>query len=344
MYGAIMKIVHVASYNYLKDGQSYYAPDYKIHQGLVRNGHFVYPYSFRDNARCSTIFGSKKWGINKTNKRLIETCKNIRPELLLISTAELITSETLETVKKLLPDIKIAMWFVDPLWLEHHAENIRMKLSWIDVFFATTGGELLKQFKRPTNRVAYIPNIADASIESHKNFENSDLSIDFLFCGRDYKEPERQAFLVEIAQKLSSFQSRFHGCLGEKPIFGHLYTDTLAQAKLGLSYNRRNDVSLYMSDRIAQLTGNGIATFSPRIPDMELLYTEDEIVYFDDAMDLIQKVEVLIADDERRKTIAFNGWKKTQNSYNSTRVTKFMLDTIFGDTYRERYEWQHEVY
>jgi spore maturation protein CgeB len=339
-----LKIVHCANFSYPKDGELYYATDRKVTHGLIRNGHYVYDFSHRDVARCSTIFRSKMWGLGKTNKRLIETCRNIQPDLLLLGHAELITPETLLEIRKIIPSIKIAMWFVDPLWTHQHAVNVQSKIPVLDCFFATTGGEMLKELKRPSNKVAYMPNIADASIESHKNFEKEDLSVDFLFCGRDYNEPERKAFLVEISQKLSSYQTKLFGCLGRALILGHEYTDMLGETKMGLSYNRRNDVSLYMSDRIVQLTGNGIATFTPRVPNMEMLYSEDEVIYFDDVSDLIRKAEKISKDDKMRKRIAYNGWKKTQNSYNSVRITKFMLETIFGESYSEAYEWINEVY
>ncbi|MDD3597225.1 glycosyltransferase, partial [Sulfuricurvum sp.] len=242
------------------------------------------------------------------------------------------------------PSIKIAMWFVDPLWLNHHITNINSKLPALDLFFATTGGELLRQFKLPDNRVAYIPNIVDASIESHKNYEREDLPIDFLFCGRDHKEPIRQAFLSTLSEQLSGLNTRFAGCLGNPLIFGHNYTDTLGKAKTGLSYNRRNDVSLYMSDRIAQLTGNGILTFTPRIPSMEILYTEDEVVYFDNIKDLITKATHFISADDEGREIAYRGWKKTHNSFNNIRVTRFIVETIFNQAYSEPYEWRNELY
>lgn len=339
-----MKIVHVASYNYAKYGQSFYAIDYKIHQGLVCNGHFVYPFSYRDIARSENIFNSKKWGLGKVNQRLIETCRNIHPDLLLLSHAELIKPETLYEIRKILPSIKIAMWFVDPLWAEQHDANVISKMPVVDAFFATTGGEMLSKLKLPSNKVAYMPNIADASIESNRNFENDSLNIDFLFCGRDYKEPERQAFLVSLSEQLNIYNSRFHGCLGNPLVLGHEYITTLGEAKMGLSYNRRNDVTLYMSDRIVQLTGNGIVTFTPRVPKMELLYQEDEVVYFDSLEDLMSKIDQILKDDTLRKLIAYKGWKKTQTSYNSTRITKFMLETIFNNPYSEEYEWISEVY
>lgn len=339
-----MKIVHAASYNYLKDGQSFYAPDYKFHNGFCRNNHFVYPFSTRDIARTSNIFGSKKFGINKTRERLVETCKNIMPELLILGTAEIIDGQTLEQIKKIVPNIKIAQWFVDPLWLEQHIQNINDKLPFLDTLFATTSGELLKQFKTNSNIVSYIPNICDSSVDTHRNFEKDNTELDFLFCGRDYKEPERQSFLIELSKSVSSVKNSFFGCLGNPPAFGNNYINLLGSTKMSISYNRRNDVELYMSDRITHLTGNGILTFSPKVPKMELLYSEDEVVYFDGIHDLTEKISELNSNSEKRKTIAKNGWYKTHESYNSTRVAKFMIEIIFHKNTKEVYEWNSEIY
>ncbi len=325
-----MKIVHVASYNYLKDGQTYYATDYKIHQGLVRNGHFVYPFSYRDNARCGNIFGSKSWGIGKTNKRLVNTCKNINPELLLLAHAEFITLETLQEIKTNNPNIKIAMWFVDALFNERNVVNIKSKLPAIDALFVTTGGELLKQFENGHTKVHFMPNLVDSSIDIHRNFEKDDgvLEIDFLFCGTDYKDPERTAFLQKISDELSSINAKFYGCLGNKPIFGNEYISTLGKTKMALNYSRRNDIELYSSDRIAHLTGNGILTFTPRIPKFETLYTEDEVVYFDTLDELIEKVLHYNHHTKESKLIASNGHKKALGSYNSSAIAKLIIDSV----------------
>jgi hypothetical protein len=339
-----MKIVHVANYNYLKNGQSYYATDYKIHQGLVRNGHLVYPFSYRDTARCSTFFGSKKWGIGKTNKKLIETCYNIHPELLMLSHAELISTETLLEIKKIVPSIKIAMWFVDAMFNERNVINIEKKLPNIDALFLTSGGKWLERFASPTTKVCFFPNIVDSSIDVYRNFESDELPIDFLFCGTDYNDPVRQSFLNSLSEQLSDINTRFAGCLGQPRIFGAKYMQTLSQARMGLNYSRRNDVELYSSDRIAHLTGNGILTFTPRIPGYEALYTQDEVIYFDDISELIEKVNYYTENDSLRKKVAYNGWKKTHILFNATLITKFMLETIFNKSYTETYEWIDKIY
>ena len=325
-----MKVVHVASYNYLKDGQTYYAIDYKIHNGFTRNGHMVYPFSYRDNARCGNIFGSKRFGGKKVNLRLIETCQNIRPELLLLSHAEMITPQTLESLRKLFPCMKIARWFVDPLWLEHHRQNIQSKLPYVDHFFATTDGEYLLSLVQNKDKLHFFPNTIDASIDFYKNFEAPKLTIDFIFCGRDYKEPERQQFLIDLSEKLSNLQTYFFGCLGNSLIFGNDYMRVLSQSSMGLSYNRRNDVEKYCSDRIAHLTGNGILTFTPRVPGLCDLYTEDEVVYFDSVEELTDKATFFSQHDDLRRKVAHKGWLKGHSHFETSRVTDYMEHVIFG--------------
>lgn len=337
-----MRIVHAANFSVFKYGANYYFTDDKISNGLIRNGHYVYNFSYRDVARSENWLKTKSLGKKKANLKLIETCQNVKPELLLLGHTEIIEPQTLSHIKELIPSIKIAMWFVDPLWMEHHHENIIAKLPFLDCFFATTSGALLKEFKRPNTTVAYLPNMCDPSVETHQNFTKIALEYDFAFCGRDYKEPERQAFLVNLHQKVSSLSSRFCGCLDYKPLFGSDYYDLLSNTAMSMSYNRRNDVELYMSDRIVQLTGNGILTFSPRIPKMELLYSKDEVVYFDTLEDLSEKIQSFHKDTKKRQHIAQKGWEKTQHSFNNTRITKYMMETIFNQPLSENYEWKDE--
>ncbi|MBD3842735.1 MAG: glycosyltransferase, partial [Campylobacterales bacterium] len=317
-----MKIVHVANYEFRQDGRAYYNMDYKIHQGLVRNNHFVFPFSLNDFARWHSVFKSKKFGKNKVNKKLIDICKNIKPDLLLLGHADLINSATLKEIKLIIPTIKIAKWFVDALFYESNINPIKAKISYIDTFFATTGGELLNQFEIGKTKAFYMPNMVDDSIEIYKNFESGNLPIDFLFCGTDRGDQERRVFLTSLQKELSFLKHKFVGSLGNAPLFAHEYIETLSQAKMALNYSRRNDVELYSSDRIAQLTGNGILTFTPRIPRFEELYSDKEVVYFDDLQDLISKIKYYHNHHKEAKEIAYNGWLKSHKKYNSTVVTK----------------------
>jgi hypothetical protein len=341
-----LRIVHAAIFNTYKYGTDFYSTDRKITNGLIRNGHFVYDFSYRDICRSESLFRTSKLGTGKVNQKLLQTCHTIRPDLLLLGHSELITLETLTQIKEQLPGLKIALWFVDPLFLTqtHHTKHLFERLDAIDVFFATTGGEYLKKFKTKNNTVAFIPNISDSAIDSHKNFTSDLPDIDFLYCGRDDGDSGRKAFIGSLFHSLDKkIKYEIRGAFGNPLVFGNDYLQLLSRTKMGLNFSRRNDIYLYSSDRIVQLTGNGILTFSPKIPGMEKIYEGSEVIYFNDLNELIDQITLYHANDPERKRVAEKGWKRTHTSYNAARVTRFMLELIWETGFSESYEWIDEI-
>lgn len=325
-----MKIIHAANFNIGKAGTAYYSIDRKLSSGLVRNGHFVYDFSYRDIARGSNKFGSKNLGTGAMNRQLLETVYNIEPDILLIGHSEIIWNETLHEIKKILPNIVISMWYVDPLFNDKKLVHIYDRLENIDNLYCTTGGELLFKFKREHNNVFYIPNPVDSSIENSKNDEQHDFPIDLLFCGVDKGESERTQTVRYLQEHLHDINFSIYGSLGNPPIYGNNYIKALADSRMGLNISRRNNIFLYSSDRIAQLTGNGILTFTPDTPGMRELYTDNEVVYFSGQHELMEKVKYYKAHDDERIQIARNGRLKSHDKFNSTAVARFITDTSTG--------------
>ncbi|MHA3893490.1 glycosyltransferase family protein [Acinetobacter sp. GXMZU3951] len=338
-----MKILHISNFAFNKLGERYYSIDRKISAGLIENGHFVYDYSFRDMARMGTIFKTKKLGSGVANNEILKIIENLRPDLLLIGHSDLLKKETLQNIRKNYPSIKIGFWFVDWLCEQSKANYIRGFSPYVDAIFCTTGGTLLKQFKLPNNKVGYIPNISQKSIEELQQFNKETFSRDFVFFGTVYKDPDREEFLKHLIQSLGENFYCF-GAFDNKTVYGHEYIDILSSARCGLNLSRRNDIELYSSDRIVQLTGNGLLTFTPQVPGFNKLYTDNEVVYFNDIQDLIEKFEYYKCNIEQAKAIAKKGWKKSHQSFNSRRVTQYMLEVIFDQPFSEAYEWSHEVY
>jgi len=119
-----MRILHVANFNTYKYGTDLYTTDRKISAGLIQNGHFVYDFSYRDICRNESIFKTTKLGTTKVNQKLLETCDHLCPELLLLGHSELIQADTLETIKQKYPDIKIGLWYVDPLFNKKKTRHV----------------------------------------------------------------------------------------------------------------------------------------------------------------------------------------------------------------------------
>ncbi len=136
-----LKIVHCGNFTYFRNGELFYLLDRRISQGFTQNGHMVYDFSYRDQARGQRFLGFKKTSIKKMNADLIEVCNNIKPHLLFLGKAESIFPETLAVIKKLHPEIKIAKWYVD--WMAEKA-NFFGQFKYLDCFFATDG-KILKE-------------------------------------------------------------------------------------------------------------------------------------------------------------------------------------------------------
>ncbi len=338
-----MKILHISNFAFNKHGERYYSIDRKISAGLIENGHFVYDYSFRDMARMGTIFKTKKLGAGVANNEVLKIVDNLRPELVLIGHSDLLKANTLAEIRRNYPQIKIAFWFVDWLCEQSKVDFIKSLLPYVDSLFCTTGGELLKQFKLSANKISYIPNIALKSVESLVQFDKSDYLRDLVFFGTVYQDIERERFLKGLIHQIDDHFSYF-GAFGTNTVYGHHYIDILASARCGLNLSRRNDIELYSSDRIVQLTGNGLLTFTPEIPGFHKLYRSDELVYFKNVQDLVEKYKYYKKNPDQARQIARNGWKKTHQSYGAARITKFMLELTFEQPFSEAYEWAHEVY
>ena len=127
-----LKIVHCGIFNEYDDGSFFYGMERKISHGLVRGGHFVYDFSYRDWERSLRFCGLKNSGLKKMNAKLVRICENIGADLLLIGKGEKIGLNTLQAIKSALPKIKIAIWYVDHL---QEKREFFEKLSFIDVFF-----------------------------------------------------------------------------------------------------------------------------------------------------------------------------------------------------------------
>jgi hypothetical protein len=339
-----LRIVHAANYQFAKDGLVFFNPDLKLHQGLVQAGHYVFPFSINDRSRMLSLTGSKTFGKGKCNQALIKTCANVNPDMLLLGHAQYITRETLETIREQNPNIRIGLWYFDALWNPKNIEHIYERNEILDAVFATTGGQLLESLSRSDCPAGFIPNPVEPSIERLRAFENPTPKYDLVFFGSDKRAPERKVFLKELVKLLPDARLGIFGSLGNSFVFGHEKEQILADSRMALNLNRRNDVELYSSDRIAQLTGNGLLTLTPSGAGLEQLYSQDEVAYFDSVQHLAEVVKRFIQDDARAVEITKNGWRRTHQEYSAKQVAEFIVAlTNRDESYREA-SWSQHVY
>ncbi|MCL2105062.1 MAG: glycosyltransferase [Kiritimatiellaeota bacterium] len=334
-----MRIVHAAHYSFVRDGVEFFNCEYKLHTGLCQAGHYVFPFSVNDRARVN-LFRSKRLGGNFANRCLLTCCKHVEPDLLLLGHAQAITPHTLQRLRHAHPKMKIALWYVDQVYLLRDCSHLFGKLPLLDAIFVTTGGDLLAQFRRDGCRAAFIPNPADANVERWKVDELQETDFDLVFIGSDRLRPERRALLEELAAKADSLRLGFAGCLGRPGVFGEAKDRMLKRTLLALNLSDRNDVFLYSSDRIVQLAGNGICTLTASASGLHALYEPDrEMVFFDSIDDLAAKAKRLVAAPGRARAIGRAGRVKTHACYSGKAVAEFICQYTFGNPAWREFPW-----
>jgi len=334
-----VRVLHIANFSLGKNGTVFYSTDRKLSAGFTRAGHFVYDISDRDMARSLSRLNSKKLGRNKLNEAVLRTVANLQPEFLLLGHTDLLHEKTLDEARRLAPGLRIAQWFVDPLFEPHARQHLLERLPHLDAFFCTTAGDWLDPFRKVNPNCYYLPNPVDPAIECQRNDEKTAFDHDLLYVGIDYKDPARTAMLEALSEKTGELRFKLHGSLGQPPIFGAAYLDLLSRSKMGLNLSRRNDIPYYSSDRIAQLTGNGLLTFIPETPGFRTLFSDDEVVYFDGTADLVEKALHYNRHDDARRGIAARGRERAHRSYHAERIAGWILAATLGTARQTDYEW-----
>ena len=346
-----MKILHVANFSLFSskrkrsdDIARYYATDRKISNGLIRNGHCVWDFSYRDAARHRSPFGGKRFGTEKMNTALLTLARQFAPDLILLGHCELLTAKTLAALREDLPNCRLAQWWVD--WFADDAlPGLRAKLPYLHTLFTTSGTTYVaNRLSDKSNGsdgerlppLYYLPNIVDSSVETERAFAADKHDYDLFFAGAD--APERTDILRRLEED-DGVRCGFFGFDGRPHLGGAQLATVIGNSKMGLNLSRTNAVPLYSSDRLAQLTGNGCLTLMPQTPEMTTLFNNDEVVYYADTDELLSHLARYNKDDAARRKIAMAGWQRAHTAYNERRVTRFIIEAAFAREFGEVYEW-----
>lgn len=333
LHSSKLRIIHVCNFHYNRNGEKYDTMDQKVHIGFCENGHYVYPFPVHDISRQLSWTNSKRFGAKQANQSLIETCKRIEPDLLLLGHSQSIEYSTLETIKNNHPKIKIAMWFCD--WFNSNRafkyEFIYERLKLLDCFFATTSGSKLETFSSAKCQAHYLPNLTHPAIEKYRVFENESFEYDLVFFGTDKKDPERRETLSKINTNLSPhLKLGIFGSLGREPVYGAQKEHILSRSKAALNLTRLpEEMKWYSSDRIANIMGNGLLACTHASADLEEFYGPNTLLTYQNNDELIESLQDILTSDKWR-SVARNGWEIAHTKTNAKTATATLLNIVFN--------------
>ena len=345
-----LRILHITNFNERHNGRLFFNTGRRINNGFIRLGNSVLEFSDRDIQKHYKSYTDIK-GSKSLNDKLLKTCYNYKPDLIVLGHADLISSTMLGNLKDEYPNLKIAQWFLDPLNkngpdFSKNKKRILDKSEFIDSNFLTTSPDVLNFLSKKV-RNFFIPNPADFSFETLNNFSH-ECSNDVFFALshgvhrgnlKMRTTDDREKFLKKLIDITKNVKFDIFGIDNVQPIWADQYFKTISNSKMGLNLSRGSPIKYYSSDRITQITGNGLVTLIDEKTGYRDFFNNNEMVFYKNISDLSEKILKISKDDKLRKKIAKNGKKKYLKHFNSNNVANFIINKTFELKSKQKYLW-----
>jgi hypothetical protein len=272
-----------------------------------------------------------------------------------LSSQDILKPETLAEARRILPNVAIFQYYIDPLFDASNFRNAASKADVVDWSFVTTAGTILSRIAGSRSKVAFIPNPVDSSIDVHRCHERTDQPHDVFFAGHISKwlHPDdlRGRAHELIQERIPGARCAFYGHGGNPSLFGAEFMRALGEAKIGLNFSQRNadakpgpggELYLYSSDRIGLYQGNGLLVFTTKSFSLSELYGEDAIVEVEGADDFIDKLRYYIENESARQQVARTGYELGHREFNERLVSQYMIEATLGLPFSHPYRWSIE--
>jgi hypothetical protein len=321
-------------------GNEFYMVLPKLLHGFIRLGCNVHVFNDREVSRGSTPLLRSAAGRGAANRKLLKTCDNFRPDLLLLGHCEVIDNATFEAIRAAHPQARFALRNIDAITDARNRARVRHRAEVVDAIFLTVAAPLHGVSPESRARVYFMPNPVDPAIDIGRGFARSDQAHDLFFAAGGRGGDARLALVEAALARLPGLRADIRG--GDNhppPMRGAGYLEAMADARMGLSISRPDNLYLYASDRMSQLLGNGLLTFVSRASGFQNLFGEDEIAFYEGLEELVEKLDHFAGDDAARRKAAEAGWRAAHSMFASHRVAQYILERSFDEPLSETYPW-----
>lgn len=332
------KILHIANFNENSNGRLFYSFANKLNNGFIKNNHIVETISDRSYLKLNKSIFNPLNNDDALNKKVIDTLKNFSPDLLIIGHVFNLNKTVFDYCKT--NNIKICSWYIDSLSDEFLKGEQKKKfinnLNNVDKCFITSSPKIFKNHNF-FNKLQFIPNPVDISIENLKNYKSNTLDIDMFSAishGQNRvllkkgKIDDREKLINNLCQSLPEIKFALFGMNTFEPVWGANYYYYLSKSKMALNISRGRYQKLYSSDRISSLIGNGLLVFIDINTEFKKLFANNEVIFYKNKQDLINKIKYYSINNKLRKKIAELGYKKYHKFMNNRIVANYILKCV----------------
>ena len=339
------KIVHISNFNE-KNNQRLFNISIatKLTNGLIRNNCDVINFSYR-NYLSSKMFP-------KFDENILDISKNYKPDMILLGHTNILKRRTMETFKE--NNLKIALWYEDhiadygPNWI-NNLNLIERNHDLIDQYFVTTHPSVIKT-KIDKSKLSFLPIPVDENIENLKIYENEYRYKDLFFALshgvnfgglRKNSNDEREIFLKKLLERGKDINFHILGINNDKPKWNYDFYKEMMICKMSLNLSRGKPLKYASSNRIASYMGNGILTFINEKVKYQELFSDKEMVFYKNEIDLIEKINKLKKDTKKINQISKNGRDKYFRIFNNNIISDSIISKVFQTTPKYKYAWEH---
>ncbi len=344
-----IKILHITNFNERHNGRLFYNTGRRINNGFIKLGHTVQTLSDRDVVSRERKFIDLS-GSKALNGKLIDIVGNYSPDLIVFGHADQILNETLIKIKNFYPTIKMCQWFLDKMddnkWSINKNRFLK-KIKFLDANFCTTEPRFIKSFLG--EKIKYIPNPVDKSFENLNIYKKKNYKYDLFFALshgvhrgtlKKGKIDNREYFLKKLVETNNEIRFNLFGIDNKQPVWAEEFKQELNKSKMALNLSQGEPSKFYSSDRIAQLIGNGILTFVDIKTQLNKIFNNNEVVFYNGIKDLSKKIMIYKDSKKIRNNIAANGMKKYHKYMNSEIVSNFIIQRTFKINSKQKYIWE----
>ena len=155
------------------------------------------------------------------------------------------------------------------------------------------------------------------------------------------KVDEREKFVLKIKNKTPNLKYNLFGIGNTQPVWGDDFLNQISNSKMGINISRGEPIKYYSSDRIAQLMGNGLLTFINKNTYFHDFFSNNEMIFYKNENDLIEKLLKYSRNDKERRRIAKNGRLKYHKYFNSSVISDFMINKVLDINKKFKFMWEN---
>jgi len=314
----------------------------KIENGLIRLGHDVEGLSDRDILSYGSNLVNLK-NTNLLNDLILKKTYYYNPDLILLGHVNTITDKTFQSIKKYNKDIVISQWYEDNIApdgpdYEKNSKNLQTNFRHINNFFISTHPDDIDNKNKNIN-YHFLPTPADKNIEKLNIYNNKKFTHDVFFAMshgvnrgnlKSGKIDERENIINKLISLNKNLKFDFYGYNNRLPVWSENFYKTISNSSMALNLNRGKPKKYSCSNRIASLMGNGLLTFMDDKKQFNDFFNKNEIIFFKNELDLIDKLNFYKINSNLRSKIAKGGQEKYFKLFNECSVAEYIVEKSMG--------------